>query len=280
MKALRALLQEAKLSEAITYVASQLKDNPENIELRSSFIELLCIDGQFERADKQLQLLIKQHPDCLVGAVNIRQLLRAAQARLDFEQGAATASLVREVDEAFTAMVQLRMALREKKASEVLTCAEQLEAQRQPVVMTIDGHTHSELRDLDDSLAGFLELFGTDGNYYLVPFDAIQRLEILPVRSLIEQVWRKVDIEIEGGLSGEAFVPMTYIGSQTDAEKLGRETDWCAVLGTEVCVGVGQKMMLFGEEALVLSQIGCAVEAKQPDQQSLANESDASSTVA
>ncbi|MGF1688520.1 protein of avirulence locus ImpE [Photobacterium japonica] len=258
MNALKALLQEAKLSEAITYVATQLKDNPEDIELRSSFIELLCIDGQFERADKQLNLLIKQYPDCLVGAVNIRQLLRAAQSRLDFEQGAATATLVREVDDAFSAMLQLRLALREKQAEDVVTWAHQIEAHRQPVTMNIDGQTNSELRDLDDSLAGFLELFGTDGNYYLVPFDAVQRLEILPVSSLIEQVWRKVDIEIEGGLCGEAFIPMTYIGSQSDAEKLGRETDWCEVLGTEVCVGTGLKMVLFGEEALVLSQIRCA----------------------
>lgn len=255
MKTLHTLLQHAKLTEALELLASQLQEKPQDVDLRSSFIELLCIDGQFERADKQLNLLIKQHPDCLIGATNLRQLIRAAQSRLDFEQGAATATLVKAADEAFAALLRLRLAQSENDPVQLVKSAEQLETCRQNVAMEIDGQTRDVVRDLDDTLAGFLEVFGTDGKYYLIPFDALISVDIKPVTSVIEQVWRKVDIDIDGGLCGEAFIPMTYINSQTDAEKLGRETDWRDVLGTEVCTGVGQKMCLFGDEAVVLSQI-------------------------
>lgn len=255
MTQLHTLIQQAKLTDAIEYIANQLKDKPQDVDLRSSFIELLCIDGQLERADKQLNVLIKQQPECLVGATNLRQLIRAAQARVDFDKGAATASLVKETDESFAALVRLRMAANENDERLLVESASQLEENRTDTAMIIDGIEHELLRDLDDTLAGYLEVFGTNGQYYLVPFDALIRLDFKPVTSLIEQTWRKVEIDIEGGLSGEAFVPMTYIGSKTDAQKLGKETDWFAVNNTEVCAGVGQKIFLFGEEALALSQV-------------------------
>ncbi|GAB3528880.1 type VI secretion system accessory protein TagJ [Photobacterium alginatilyticum] len=255
MSNISSLLQQAKVVEAIRLIENQLQEKPKDVDLRSQFIELLCIDGQLERADKQLNLLVQQNPAYLVGATNVRQLIRAAQARLDFANGAASASIVRKADDSLSALVMLRLALNENDDIQVIESARQLEVNRNDVVMVINEIERERLRDLDDTLADYLEVFGTNGQYYLVPFDALISLELQPVTSLIEQVWRKVEIDIEGGLSGEAFVPMTYIGSNTGAQKLGRETDWLAVNDTGVCVGVGQKMFLFGDDALSFSQI-------------------------
>ena len=255
MKNLNDLLQQAKLVEAIEYLASQLQERPKDVDLRSRFVEVLCIHGQLEKADKQLNVLVKQNPEYLVGVNNVRQLIWAAQARLDFKNGAATASLVKEADESFAALVKLRLAVNENDDRLLVESARQLEEARNDVAIVINEIERERLRDLDDTLAGYLEVFGTNGQYYLVPFDALISLELKPVTSLIEQIWRKVEIDIEGGLSGEAFVPMTYIASNTDAQKLGKETDWLTVNDTDVCVGVGQKMFLFGDDALALSQI-------------------------
>ncbi|MGF1702381.1 protein of avirulence locus ImpE [Photobacterium makurazakiensis] len=255
MKQLSTLIQQAKLEEALGYISNLLQEQPQDSNIRSHFIELLCIDGQLERADKQLNMLIKQHPDCLVGASNLRLLIRAAQARRDFYNGAATASLVREVDESFTALVSIKLAANDDNTQLLEESAKQLEETRKECQLVIDGIEQESLRDIDDTLAGYLEVFGTNGLYYLVPFDALIHLELKPVTSLVEQVWRKVEIDIEGGLSGEAFIPITYIESQTDAQKLGRETDWFTVNDTDVYTGVGQKMYLFGDEALAISSI-------------------------
>lgn len=110
MKQLKSLIQLGKLSEAIAMLAAQLQEKPLDLDLRSTFVELLCIDGQLERADKQLNVLIKQHPECLAGASNLRQLIRAAQARIDFESGAATVNLIKEADESFSFLLRYRMA--------------------------------------------------------------------------------------------------------------------------------------------------------------------------
>ncbi|PSU34135.1 type VI secretion system accessory protein TagJ [Photobacterium lutimaris] len=255
MKQFKLMIQQGKLSEALDYLAARLKQKPMDVDLRSSFVELLCIDGQLERADKQLNVLIKQSPECLVGATNLRQLIRAAQARLDFENGAATATLVKEPEESFSALLRYRMARYGKDTVTQIESAMKLEEARQDCPVNINGEQRDLVRDLDDTLAGYLEVFGTNGQYYLVPFEALISLELKPITSLIEQVWRKVEIEIEGGLSGEAFIPMTYAGSDSDGQKLARETDWLAVNGSEVYQGVGQKMVLFGNEALTLSQV-------------------------
>ena len=44
--------------------------------------------------------------------------------------------------------------------------------------MTVNGVEVTELRDLDDSLSGYLELFGTDGKFYLAKFTELDSLQL------------------------------------------------------------------------------------------------------
>ncbi|OAN11064.1 hypothetical protein A3K86_19010 [Photobacterium jeanii] len=265
MKNLNVRLREESLNVIIADFIEKLKLNPTDCDLRCSFIELLCIDGQFERADQQVSLLIKQRPEYLVGGNNLRQLIHAAQSRIDYFNGHASAQLLVGETETFEHFVALNMARLSNDIEDIEQRTTQLEATRKVARLKVNGKVHEDCRELDDSLAGYLELFGTDGGYYLVPFDAIDRLEFKPVTSLIELVWRKVDIEVAGGPSGDAFVPITYIASETDAQKLGRETDWLEISGTQTVVGQGLKMWLVGEEAIALSQCE-VVEAEEKRQ--------------
>ncbi|MDW2245307.1 protein of avirulence locus, partial [Vibrio sp. 1287] len=47
-------LSEGQLQQALELLIEAIKVSPKDASLRSSFIELLCIDGDFERADEQL----------------------------------------------------------------------------------------------------------------------------------------------------------------------------------------------------------------------------------
>jgi len=251
------LIQQGQLSEAIAATIAHLKQKPKDLDTRSRFIELLCIDGQLERADQQLDLLVKQHPECVPGALNMRQLVHAAQSRVDFSRGGDTASLVTGASKSLAPLVAVRLAQLNQNKSDFEQAAQQLEHLREPAQLQIDDNSCHELRDLDDSLAGYLEVFGSNGNYYFVPFADITWLKLLPASTLFEHVWRRAELDIKEGPSGEVFVPMTYLASESDAEKLGRETDWQAVLGSEFYQGRGQKMWLVNDEALALSQLDC-----------------------
>ncbi|GGQ19370.1 type VI secretion system accessory protein TagJ [Shewanella litoralis] len=253
MKKIEQMLQNGQLQEVIQFVEAQLKDDPMNVDLKSKHIELLCINGELERADKQLNFLVQKHPDFLIGASNLRQLIRAEQARQDFTVGKAVPQLFSESDAHVEALMKLRLAMTESQQA-TLDSAANLEALRPQVSLVLDGNTIQEIRDLDDTLGGFIEIFGTDGKFYLAQLSEIDYINIKPVTSLLETVWRRVDLGIKNGPCGEAHIPMVYAGSETDAQKLGRETDWQEI-AIDVMTGKGLKMWFADDKAIALNQM-------------------------
>jgi len=250
MQEIKQLVETGQLQQAISYCQATLKKQPMDTDIRSAYIELLCINGELDKADKQVNLLSNQAPQTAVGGKNVQQLIRAQQSRIDFSQGGATAEVFSAVDAELKAIVALQVALKDND-TDVLSLCEALETERYQ-------STPNQPRDLDDSLAGYLEVLGTNGKFYLVKFAEISILEWQAPESILEQVWRRVHIDIVDGPSGDAFIPLTYLNSQSDAEKLGRETDWQAINqptadGMEMYQGVGHKMLLIGESALQLT---------------------------
>ncbi|WP_394203319.1 type VI secretion system accessory protein TagJ [Shewanella waksmanii] len=254
MEIVKQMIQEAKLTEAIEFVQQQLKDDPLNPDLKSTLIELLCINGEFERADNLLNLIVQKHPDFLIGAANLRQLIRAAQSRQDCLNGQSVPKLFQDVDAHSEAFMKLRLELSQGPSDEVSQRAQALELARPEVALTINEKCNQEVRDLDDTLGGFVEIFGTDGNYYIAQLAEIDYLHLKPVSSLIEHVWRRVDLAIKNGPSGEAHIPVVYAMSETDSQKLGRETDWLEA-ATNVMTGRGMKMWFADNEAVPFNAI-------------------------
>ncbi|MGV2871607.1 type VI secretion system accessory protein TagJ [Colwellia sp. E150_009] len=252
MKKIQEMLQEARLSDCITYLEVQLRDDPLNVDLKSSFIELLCINGELERADKQLNYMVQKHPDFLIGAANLRQLILAEQSRQDFLIGKSVPHLFTPSDAHIEAFMKLRVEMKQGDQQSITKSVLALEEERPETTVELNGESVKEFRDLDDSLGGFIEIFGTDGKYYIAQIKDIEYIYFKPVSSLIEQVWRRVELSIKDGPSGEAHIPLVYANSITDAEKLGRETDWQETV-PDVMVGLGQKMWFVNDQAVPLS---------------------------
>lgn len=254
MKQLQEFIKQGELIQATERAMQILRDDPTNADARASYIELLCIQGALEKADQQLDMMVRQHPDFLVGAVNLRQLIRAASARDDFYQGGLTATLFTQADPMFEAQLALRLALKEQDTEAAAKAAATMESLRGQITAEVNGQPVADIRDLDDSLAGYLELFGTDGHYYLAKFDEIDSLQLKRPESLLDNVWRRAEIIIKDGPQGEVFVPMTYAESLKISERIGKDTNW-QQHHEHLVTGVGQKMFLVGDQALMLSEI-------------------------
>lgn len=248
-------LSQGELTLAKEALIQQIKQAPKDATIRSQFIELLCILGEFERADEQLMQSIKLFPEYLSGASQIRHLVKAAQARKDFFQGAATAQFIEGDEGLAETLVQFILAEKDNDAQALRLVCERAEQSRRVLRFEINGVCYDDVRDLDDRLGGFIELFSSAGNYFLVPISHINYLELKPATSMLETIWRPCEFDIEGLGEGEAHFPITYVDSESGQQKLGRETDWKNALGTEHCIGQGQKMWLTGEHALALSQL-------------------------
>ncbi|ELV8771205.1 protein of avirulence locus, partial [Vibrio harveyi] len=162
-------LSEGQLQQAITLLIEEIKSAPKDASLRSSFIELLCINGDLERADDQLIQSIKLFPEYLAGASQLRHLVKAAQARKDFSEGAATAQFVEGDSKVNELIIELNLAIKNKDYESGYELAQQLEKGRTTKRFSQNGSMTDEVRDIDDRLSGYVELFSTAGNYFLVP---------------------------------------------------------------------------------------------------------------
>lgn len=254
MKKIIGLFQQGELKQAITSVELSLKDDPTNVDYRSALIELLCVNNELERADQQLNIMVQRHPDSLIGATNLRQLIRAQQARIDFQKGLVTPEIFNKINSQLSAFMQLRVELNEGEETHISEAANKLESARPGNSLDVDGVITQDVRDLDDSLNGCIEIFGTNGKFYIAQLSEIEFIEFKAPTSLVEYVWRRVELSIKDGPSGEAHIPLVYISSESDKQKLGKETDWIEK-SQNVYIGQGLKMLLVGEKAIPLSDI-------------------------
>lgn len=247
MKGIIDALAAGQLQDAIDQAQSLVKEDPANLDLRAKLIELLCLDGQLERADDSLASLVKRQPEWLGGAANLRQLLRAQQARVAFHQGRLADDVVAAPGEALEALVDLKAKLFAGDVEGATKAAERLEATRGG-----DG-PFAEVRDCDDSLGPYLECLGTDGKFYLWRFDEIAAIQLHGATSPIETIWRRAQVILNDGREGEVFIPLTYAASSDSRQKLGRETDWQEQ--GQLVTGLGLKLFLVGDEAMTLLEL-------------------------
>lgn len=251
IKHIHQAVREGKLTEAIQYCENILQDEPMNFEIRGQFTELLCLAGDLERADKQLDFMVQKKPDFAVGAVNLRHLIRAQQARVDFHNGNDVPQLFHEADEMDSTFLELHMALSQGDKTNAAEFAAKLESLR--LEKQTDA-TQSHIRDLDDTLGGYLELLGTNGKYYLAQFSEIKHISIQKPESLLELVWLRVEIEVNNGESGTAYLPSVYHGAQTDVAKLAQVTDWDES-NDDLITGSGMKMLFVNDDAITINEL-------------------------
>lgn len=244
------LFAAGKLAEAVAAQTEAVKKHPADAAPRSFFCELLCLAGDLERADKQLDALSELDAQAAMGVAMFRQLLRAETARREcFEQGRVpellddpTPGLKLHLE----AMVHLR-AGDLAQAAQVLATAEE---QRAPQTGECDGEPFDDFRDLDDLTAPVFEVLTTTGKYYWIPTERIELVEFHPPEHARDLLWRSAHMVVRGGPDGIVFVPALYPGSHQAADeqlKLGRGTDWQQAEGGPVR-GVGQRTFLVGDQ--------------------------------
>lgn len=280
MQLIHNLLAASRLDDAISALQEQLRESPANTDLRALLIELLCINNDLERADEQLGFLMKHHPELGVGTINLRQLIRAQQARRAFHQGLACNDIVIEctpvTDQAASsngadrsaaakALLAIQYHIANADNDAATSAALELEEHRAPSWFWLDTADTDPVpvRDCDDSLNSYLEGLGTDGKYYLWSWQRIDSVDIAPPATLLERVWRRASVVLDDGRQGEVFLPMSYVNSHSAHQRLGRESDWHARTPRFV-TGQGQKMLLAGEDAIALNQIKRLVRVQQP----------------
>lgn len=220
----KELFQSGKLSEAVQALGAELRENPTDAKRRTFLFELLCFAGEFDRAEKQLNVLAGENKDAEMGAILYHSALHAERVRHDLFQ---------------------------KKDYPVTG-----EAQSRPG--TLNGQPFESIEDADPRIGARLELFAA-GAYLWIPFEHIESVELQAPHRLRDLLWSPAIVRtgpaFRGTELGEVLVPVLSPFSwrhPNDAVRLGRATEWAQEDGGEM-VPFGQRMLLVdGEDFPIL----------------------------
>jgi type VI secretion system protein ImpE len=213
------LVRSGKLGEAIQILSGEVRDHPSDTRRRTFLFELLCIAGQYDRAEKHLNLLSQAGADAELGALLYRSAIVAERKRQVFFDSGQYASAA---------------------------------PANAPPAGTLNGKPFRTIEDLDPRIGSRLEVF-IAGEYVWLPFEHIGGITMQAPAKLRDTLWATAQVRtgpsFKGQEFGEVLIPILSPFSskhENDEVKLGRATDW-RQQGDDL-VPFGQKLLLVDDE--------------------------------
>ncbi len=218
------LFRAGKLADALTCLSAEVRDNPTDARRRTFLFELLCFAGDYQRADKQLQVLGETGPSSELGVLLYRSALYA-----------------------------------ERQRQELFTCAQPPQRSESPTVSrtgAFNGKPFGTLKDADPRIGARLELFAA-GSYLLLPLEHVASIHIETPKRLRDLLWTPAAVRTTASFKGAelrdvllpVLAPLSW-QHPDDAVRLGRATVWEQREGFDEEVPVGQKMWLVDDEEI------------------------------
>jgi type VI secretion system protein ImpE len=230
----RELFEAGRLNNAIEAVGVELRDNPTDAHRRTFLFEMLCFAGNWDRADKQLDILAGQDKDKRLGALLYRAALNADRTRHEMFQKPAAES----------------------------------EAPPGTAGGMLNGRAFTSIEDADPRVGARLEVLAGD-RYMWIPLAHLALVEMQAPKRLRDLLWAPATIQtgpaFQGSDLGAVLLPVLSPFScnhADDAVRLGRMTVWEeAPDGREI--PFGQKMLLVDGEEVPLLDVR-KLEFRQP----------------
>lgn len=254
-----SLYQQGRLHEAIAAMNEEVKAKPADVDRRGFLAELLCVAGDLDRAEKQLEVLVRTAPDRAVGVSLLRQLVRAEQARQQFHVDGRLPEFVEKPDARMELRLRAAVAARGGNLAEAGKLLDEMEAQRKPTTGTHAGAPFADLRDADDLIADAFEVLTSTGKYFLIPFARVESVELRKPERPRDLLWRRALMQVIDGPEGEVYLPTIYAnryGPDDVPFLLARETSWSGGDGDGPVRGKGLRTFLVGDEAKTLLELG------------------------
>ncbi len=249
-KEIAKLLDENLLGEAVICSLAYIKRKPMDFEARRLLIDLLIVDGDYERADKQADILSNTVEDFALGMGLLRGRLQAASARKNWFLKGEVPAFPQGPTRRDKQAMRLWTDFLTKDEKAVEESLEKLSRISETHNLFVNRKKAATFRDADDRISHALEILCTDGNYMWVDFDLVSKIEFYPINSVRDLVWRGAKLTLKGGSQSDVVVCTTYFADDTtNSAKLARETDWMTLMAGMV-TGIGQKIFVNDDDVI------------------------------
>ena len=226
-----------ELDRAITVLGEELRSDPLNPRRRTFLFELLCFAGQYDRAEKHLDVLTNQ--------------------------ASSTASM---------GLLAYRSALHAQRTRETMFGTGELPGTLPGAAPggVCNSKPFADFTDADPRIGDHLEVF-VAGSYTWIPLIFVQGLHLEPPTNLRDLLWARGRVTLAPGAPfedmGEVFLPvLTPLAhrSQDDAVRLGRTTVW-EPLGDGMQIPVGQKVFQVDDDELPMLELRSVTWESDPE---------------
>lgn len=252
MHSLQQLLAGGSLNDALARVETQIKAAPGDADLRAAFVQLLCLAGNWTRAQTQLKSWAALKPQAQPTVTLLEQAIRGELQRAAVFAGQQQPRLP---GEAYRWAEQLFAALQadiqgERAQADTLRNAALEQAALNPGSVLRQGTEEAQLFDWlidgDSRLGPVCELL-VNGGYFWVPFSAIAEMRFQAPASVTDLVWRHTLVRLVDGTEQVCQVPVRYpfASDASDNLRLARLTEWQSLdEAQQHYIGQGQKVWL------------------------------------
>lgn len=254
MNEAKAKLDAGNLSEAVSLALDAVRSKPADVPARTFLFELSCFSGDWERAEKQLDVIGQQDVNAMIGAQIYKQNFAAERDRLRYFHDGLMPECLMVPPKYVEKLLVANNYVREGNIADARKVLDEVEEERPAFECTVNGEKISDFRDYNDLTMCVFEVIVKE-SYTWLPFEHVKRVEFTAPKTLRDLYWVQAEVEMVNGTKGEMFLPALYsesFKSDNDQVRLGRMTDW-RDLGEELFVGEGMRMFWFdGEHKSIL----------------------------
>jgi type VI secretion system protein ImpE len=249
-------LDAGNLNAAVESALATVKSKPTDVQSRTFLFELSCFSGDWERAERQLDVIGQQDVNAMVGSLIFKQNFHAERNRMRYFSDGLKPEFLQPPPAYVEDLLAANNRLREGNASEARAILDKVEEDRPAFACRVNGAEKEDFRDYNDLTMCVFEAILKE-TYVWLPMEQVKKIEFFEPKSLRDLYWIQAKVDLASGLGGEMFFPALYANSWKSADdsvRLGRKTDW-RDLGAEVYVGEGLREFFTEGEAKAILEI-------------------------
>jgi type VI secretion system protein ImpE len=249
-------LREGNVDAALKSLQDGVRAKAADPKLRIFLFQLLCVMGQWPRAQTQLDVCGELDASTLPMVQTYREALKCETLREAVFAGKTTPMVfgrpqawVAWLIEALQADARGDTAAAARLRNEAFDAAPATPG-------TVNGEAFDWIADADSRLGPVLEAV-INGRYSWVPFSALAKITFEEPEDLRDLVWSAAQLEFVNGGASVALIPTRYPGSAAEADgqiRLARRTDWIALEDPHFR-GLGQRVLTTSSADVDLLQV-------------------------
>jgi len=248
-------LRGESIENVLKNLQEEIRSQPDQAKLRIYLFQLLCIQGKWDRAINQLDVIKDLDVEALPMVHAYRAVIKAEVFRHSVFSGTHQPLIFGEPPNWIASLIQSLKELVAGNLDKANNLRNYAFDNANSYAGSINDKQFEWIADADSRLGPVLEVI-IDGKYYWLPFDNINEITLEAPSHLRDLVWQPANFQWKNGGEWYGFIPSRYSGTISmgdNNELLGRQTRWIQYGNNENYgyQGIGQRM--FATDSLDIS---------------------------